>query len=60
MDAGGIGALIGVSVMIAIGVSTYVYDRCVYHVSSDIRTINPLLIKKKSFKVKDLFNHVQI
>ena len=41
MDAGGIGALLGVGIMALIGLSVCIYDRCIY-------------------KVKNLFNHVQI
>jgi len=61
MDPGGIGALIGVGIMVVIGCSVYIYDRYVYKPTDDyIRVFNPLLQKKSSFKVKNLFNHVQI
>lgn len=61
MDAGGIGALIGVSVMAAIGIGVCIYDRYVYKPKDEvIQVTNPLLIKKRSFKVKNLFSHVQI
>jgi tetrahydromethanopterin S-methyltransferase subunit D len=61
MDAGGIGALIGVGVMVVIGISVYVYDRCIYKPKDEyIRVFNPLLQKKPSFKVKNLFNHVEL
>lgn len=59
MDAGGIGALIGVSVMAAIGLAVCIYDRYIYEPKDEIVQVNPLLVKKKSFKVKNLFNHVQ-
>lgn len=61
MDAGGSGALIGVGIILVIGCSVYIYDRCVYKPTDEyVRTFNPLLQKKSSFKVKNLFNHVQI
>ena len=60
MDAGGLGALIGISVMAVIGLAVCIYDRCVYKPKDEIRVTNPLLVKKKSFKVKNLFNHIQI
>lgn len=61
MDAGGVGALIGISVMVAIGLSVCIYDRYIYKPKDEIVQVkNPLLVKKKSFKVKNLFNHVQI
>jgi hypothetical protein len=57
MDAG----VIGVGIMIVIGSSVYIYDRCIYIPNDErIQITNQLLIKKKSFRVKDLFNHVQI
>ncbi len=61
MDAGGIGALIGVSIMISIIVGTCIYDKCIYKPNDEKTQIkNPLLVRKRSFKVKNLFNHVQI
>jgi hypothetical protein len=61
MDAGGIGALLGVGIMALIGLSVCIYDRCVYKPKDEyVRIFNPLLQKKQSFKVKNLFNHVQI
>jgi hypothetical protein len=61
MDAGGIGAVIGVSVIVGLGAIMYVYDRCRFKPKDDTaQVINPLLSRKKSFKVKNLFNHVQI
>ena len=58
MDVGIIGAVIGVSVVVGIGITAYIYDHC-FH-KSIVETNNPLLVKRKSFKVKNLFNHVQI
>ena len=61
MDAGGIGALIGVSVMLVIGIGVCLYDRCIYKPKEEyVRAFNPLLQKKQSFKVKNLFSHVEI
>jgi len=61
MDAGGVGALIGISVMVVIGLAVCIYDRCVYKPKDEtVQVKNPLLVKKKLFKVKNLFNHVQI
>ncbi len=61
MDAGGIGALIGVSVMVAIVIGVCVYDKFIYKPNDEKTQIkNPLLVRKRSFKVKNLFNHVQI
>jgi hypothetical protein len=59
MDAGGIGAVIGVGIMLLIGITTYVYDRCMKPKDEYIRVFNPLL-KKPAFKVKNLFNHVEL
>lgn len=61
MDAGAAGAVIGIGVMVVIGIGVYIYDRCIYRPKDEyIRVFNPLLQKKQSFKVKNLFNHVQI
>jgi hypothetical protein len=61
MDAGGIGALIGVGIMALIGISVCVYDRYIYKPKDEyVRVFNPLLQKKPSFKVKNLFSHVEI
>jgi hypothetical protein len=58
MDAGGLGALIGISLMVTISISICLYDKC--RTKKQIETNNPLLIKRSSFKVKNLFSHVQI
>ena len=61
MDPGGIGALIGIGVMVVFGISVCIYDRCFYKPNDEyVRVSNPLLQKKPSFKVKKLFNHVEI
>lgn len=61
MDPGGIGALIGVSVIVSIVVGVCIYDKYIYKPNDErVQAKNPLLIRKKSFKVKNLFNHVQI
>jgi len=61
MDAGAIGAVIGIAIMATIGIGVYIYDRCIYMPKDEyIRVFNPLLQKKPTFKVKNLFNHVQI
>lgn len=61
MDAGATGAVIGIAIMAVIGIGVYIYDRCVYKPKDEyVRVFNPLLQKKPSFKVKNLFNHVQI
>lgn len=58
MDPGGIGALIGTITMVLIGIGVCVYDR--YYYKKQAPVSNPLLVKKRSFKVKNLFNHVEI
>jgi hypothetical protein len=58
MDPGGIGAVIGICVMTVVGIGTCVYDR--YKKNSEPFPVQPLLIKKPSFKVKNLFSHVEI
>lgn len=58
MDPGGLGALISISIMVSISIGVCIYDRC--KPEKQTETKNPLLIKKPSFRVKNLFNHVQI
>ena len=58
MDPGGIGAIIGVFVILVVGIGTCVYDRC--KKNSEPFPSQPLLTKKRSFKVKNLFSHVEI
>jgi hypothetical protein len=60
MDPGGIGAVVGISIMGLIGLSVCLYDKCVYRAPDEHRVTNPLIIKKRSFKVKDLFGHMEI
>lgn len=61
MDPGGVGALIGVSVMVVIVAGFCIYDKCIYKPNDEkVQIKNPLLVRKRSFKVKNLFNHVQI
>lgn len=57
MDPGGLGALIGVSIMITVSVGIYIYDKCM--VKEQPNTRNPLLIRKKPFKMKNLFTHIE-
>ncbi len=56
MDPGGLGAVIGLSLMGLVCLSCYIRDKCKTNEYS--QTTNPLLVKKKSFKVKNLFQHV--
>jgi hypothetical protein len=58
MDPGGIGAVVGICVMAIIAVGTCVFER--YKKNNEPFPIQPLLIKKRSFKVKNLFSHVEI
>lgn len=58
MDPVGVGVLIGFFSLIMIGAGLYIYDRCV--LGRDITTAKPLLSKKRPFKVKNLFSHVEI
>ena len=61
MDAGATGAVIGIAIMAVVGIGVYIYDRCFYKPNDEyVRAFNPLLQKKPSFKVKNLFNHVEI
>ena len=57
MDPGSIGALAGLGILSDVGVTVYIYDKCMYRAPPPIS--KPLLVQKKSFKVKNLFNHVQ-
>jgi hypothetical protein len=57
MDPGGIGAVVGVCILAVVGIGMCVYDR---YKEPDTTYSNPLLTKKRSFKVKNLFNHVEI
>lgn len=61
MDPGGLGALLGVGILGAVGLTAYLYDRCVHYRSTPpvSNVTNPLLVRRSSFKVKNLFNHVQ-
>lgn len=59
MDPGGIGAIIGITIMSALAISVCIYDRC-KDKAIETTTTNPLLIKKQSFRVKNLFSHVDI
>lgn len=59
MDPVAVGTVIGTGVLAVIIFGTCIYDNfCRKEKIPDQR--NPLLIKKKSFKVKNLFNHVEI
>ena len=61
MDPGGIGALIGISIMVVIGIGFCIHDKCPRKPNDQAVIItNPLLKKHRSFKVKNLFNHVEI
>ena len=61
MDAGGVGALIGISVMVVCGIGFCIYDRCARSKNPEyVPVVNPLLRKNPSFKVKNLFNHVEL
>jgi hypothetical protein len=58
MDGGLLGGLIGIGFMAIIGIGLYLYDR----IPEDDHTYthNPPPRKLSPFKVKNLFNHVQI
>jgi hypothetical protein len=59
MDPVALGTVIGTGIIVALIFGTCIYDNfCRNERNLDQR--NPLLIKKKSFKVKNLFNHVDI
>jgi hypothetical protein len=60
MDPAGIGALIGVGIMAFCAVTVCIYDRCKKPSKQTVAVTNPLLMKKRSFKVKNLFSHVEI
>jgi hypothetical protein len=59
MDPAGLGALIGVSVMLTIAFGIYTCENCKRKLRKETTT-NPLLVKKRSFKIKNLFQHVEI
>lgn len=58
MDPAGVGALIGVGVMAILFAGIYSCERCKNKVQRE--TTNPLLVRKRSFKVKNLFSHIHI
>jgi len=58
MDPGGIGAVIGICMLAVVGIGACIYDRC--KKNNESSPSNPLLTKKRSFKVKNLFSHVEI
>lgn len=58
MDPGGIGATIGVCLLAIFGIGMCIYDR--YKKNNEPFMSQPLLTKKRSFKVKNLFSHVEI
>ena len=57
MDFGLIGGLIGIGTIIIIGISVYSRERCN---SKPPMSTNPLLTKRQSFRVKNLFDHMNI
>jgi hypothetical protein len=50
MDAGIVGAIIGVSILAMVCGGVWIYDTCATRSNRDVRT----------FKVKNLFSHVEI
>lgn len=60
MDAGAVGAIIGASIIGLVAVGACVYDRCVHRPPEQIMVTNPLLKKHSTFKVKNLFSHMEI
>lgn len=58
MDSAGIGALIGSSIVFIAVIGTYIYDRCRRKQQNETR--NPLLVRHRSFKSRNLFSHVEI
>ncbi len=56
MDPGGLGAVIGLGLMGLTCLSYYIHDKCKSNEYPQID--NPLLVKKRSFKVKNLFEHL--
>jgi hypothetical protein len=59
MDPVAVGTVIGTSVIVALIFATCIYDNC-FRKEKIPDQRNPLLVKKRSFKVKNLFNHVEI
>jgi hypothetical protein len=57
MDFGILGGLIGIGTIVIIGFSVYIRDRCN---SKKPMFIHPLIAKRQSFRVKNLFSHVDI
>ena len=53
MDPSAVGAIVGTGIIITIFVSLYIYGKC--KDSKELPMTNPLIIRKRSFKVKSLF-----
>lgn len=61
MEPTGVGVLIGVGVISFIVLSVCLYDKLLKTKDEKyVKVFNPLLQKKSSFKVKNLFSHVEI
>lgn len=59
MDPAVISAIIGACIVITGIVGLYACDKCKQRRKEIYSPSNPLLVRKKSFKVKDLFKHVE-
>lgn len=59
MDPIAVGTVIGTSILSVIIFATCIYDNC-FRKQTVIEIQDPLLVKKKSFKVKNLFGHIEI
>jgi hypothetical protein len=57
MDPGSIGVLAGLGILSVVGATVYIYDKC--YTSSHTVISTPLLAKQRSFKVRNLFSHVE-
>lgn len=59
MDPVAVGTTIGTCILAVIILGTCIYDNFCRNEKIPDQN-NPLLVKKKSFRVKNLFNHVEI
>lgn len=59
IDPAGISAIVGVCIVTSAIAVMYFREKCRNNESETFSSSNPLLVRKKSFKVKDLFEHVK-